>query len=99
MKAKLNKTWFGILSGMVALVIGLIITCASWTGLSSAGISAFLDQLASSVDYRTNVLLFSIIPIPVLFFIYNRIDLDRAANGVVGFSMILAIYIVAANVL
>ena len=100
MKQKLDTPWFGIVVGLFGVLVGLLITWFFHTGVSDGSLGIFLTYLAEDSMYRADVLMFSIVPNPVFFFILSRLlKMQRTANGVVIVSLVLAIYIIALNLL
>jgi len=99
MKKKLDKIGWGALFGLIAIVLGMFILMLTRTGFGGYHTQVFFSQFVENADFRQNVLLFSIFPNPILFFVFSRLKMNNTANGVVGVSMILAIYIIAIAVL
>jgi len=99
MKQRLDTTLAGVAMGLLGILLGIVITMVSRTGFGADAFSVFFEQFAATPEYRSNVLLFSVFPNPIIFFILMRLNMNRASNGVVITALLLAVYLVAINVL
>lgn len=100
MKKKLNNIWFGLLAGFVGEFIGLLIVFLWYRqarGMSSWG--NFWGTFFGHLDIQSKLLMFALIFNALFFFVMLRTGLDRFANGIVGASVLITVYLVIISVI
>ena len=93
---KYDRQWFGVLSGFVApLLISLVVWLFSQGGSNPLG---YLKRIVEA-DILTHIISLCVFPNIVLLLLFNRLDMLRAARGVLAITIFWAVVVFAVKFL